>query len=938
MKKNLCVSIILFLFSSFDAVEANYHPNWTWRTVRTDKFTIYYPQGHEAFARRVLSISDEVYGDVTGYLGVKPRRCPIVLNPGTDLFNGYYSPLPNRISLYETPLYTVRGAGPGSDLLDMVFTHEYTHFAHITTRLGWFGALSRVFGDGLAVTNIISPGWMIEGVTTNTETLFTDGGRGRCHYFRGRMMSFSGGEGLWGLSGAGTSSPYAPPYGRFYLSGYHMIEYINQTYGEDAFARLSKFQARHPVLGVARGIRHVTGQSPGQFYRHFLEDFYARSDSIKAEVNADGLPAGTVVLEEPFESFTAHFWKDNGTIIALREGFDKHSVLVEADPVSGTIVNEIPTGTLNHLDVVRMDGENRLVYGAYYMHPLGGGDLISTDLTIFDPVQKHVKRVTKNAHIFAAAPSPDGSQYAAVRRDGMWSGLVLLDRNGNFTKALLDDPGVYVDAPAWSPDGTKITAVVKIGKNADIVFVDPADGGMETLFRPDADEDNEPAFSPDGQWIVFSSGRSGIWNIYAWNCREKRLYQLTSVPYAATDPKISPDGTMLSFLSLERDVNRVCVMPFRPVIGKPISVEPADDTPVPDLARVQPDFNLNDSGIPLWEAYKPFIHMPFSGYDEDGTTAGLFVMGADPVGLNQYIVQILYGIDSRRPGYDVNLTNRSFWPEINVRAYDSAIEGNTLGSERDTWFRERGGEISVVLPVIHRSSPSTVTASYRLGVRTRSFGGLNGTRVNPGFDRSVGVYSDIYISHIPDHAVRDMVPGWGRRVFISREEGLDEFGGQLPGHNTIVSLNQYTPSPFKHHGFLFRTSHQRQKGFLSYDKQISLPRGYNDDDKEGGMNLRKNLVFSCEYHFPIRFTDKGIGVMLYHMNLLKGSLFIDYGAGWNGKLDINDWQKKARTSVGGTVTTKSRFMSWVPVEFGIAAGYKIKDESSFVHFVMGIDF
>ena len=108
----------------------------------------------------------------------------------------------------------VRGVGPVSDLLDMVFTHEYAHFAHVTTRLGWMGALSRVVGDGLSVTNAIAPGWMIEGVTTNAETRFTDGGRGRCPYFRGRMMSFAEGTGLWGLSAAGTSPPYMPPRGR----------------------------------------------------------------------------------------------------------------------------------------------------------------------------------------------------------------------------------------------------------------------------------------------------------------------------------------------------------------------------------------------------------------------------------------------------------------------------------------------------------------------------------------------------------------------------------------------------------------------------------------------------------------------------------------------------------------------------------------------------
>jgi len=202
-KYAIFISLIFSLLFSASPVLARYNPGWKWRSVRIDNFTIYYPEGHEKHAQRVLSLSDEVYRDVTGYLGIKPRPCPVVLNPGTDIFNGYYSPFPNRISLFETPFYTLRGFGAASDIVDLVYTHEYTHYVHVTTRLGWYGALCRIMGDGLVISNIIAPGWILEGITTNTETIYTDGGRGRCSFFRGKMMTFNEGKGLWGLSGAG---------------------------------------------------------------------------------------------------------------------------------------------------------------------------------------------------------------------------------------------------------------------------------------------------------------------------------------------------------------------------------------------------------------------------------------------------------------------------------------------------------------------------------------------------------------------------------------------------------------------------------------------------------------------------------------------------------------------------------------------------------------
>ncbi|MBN1625153.1 MAG: hypothetical protein JW944_01400, partial [Deltaproteobacteria bacterium] len=70
--------IILVIFTAMAFVfpsmsSARYDPSLSWYTVSTQNFTIYYPEGHELVAQRVLSLSKEVYKDVTGYLMVQPR-------------------------------------------------------------------------------------------------------------------------------------------------------------------------------------------------------------------------------------------------------------------------------------------------------------------------------------------------------------------------------------------------------------------------------------------------------------------------------------------------------------------------------------------------------------------------------------------------------------------------------------------------------------------------------------------------------------------------------------------------------------------------------------------------------------------------------------------------------------------------------------------------
>jgi len=181
-----------------------------------------------------------------------------------------------------------------------------------------------------------------------------------------------------------------------------------------------------------------------------------------------------------------------------------------------------------------------------------------------------------------------------------------------------------------------------------------------------------------------------------------------------------------------------------------------------------------------------------------------------------------------------------------------------------------------------------------------------------------------------------MVSSWGEDLSLSYEKGLSNLGGEIPGYNGIVSLTQYVPSYFEHQGLALTLTHQAQNGLLYYNKDLSIPRGYHDYDSQGDLDKRKNLLMSAEYHFPIIYTDGGVGLYAYHSDLLKGSLFIDYGAGWDGGFDWDSWNRMARTSVGATLTNKCVLFALLPVEFGIQAGYKTHEGEGFANFIFKV--
>ncbi|VFQ45990.1 PD40 domain-containing protein [Desulfoluna butyratoxydans] len=717
-----------------------------------------------------------------------------------------------------------------------------------------------------------------------------------------------------------------------------MIDYLNRHFGPSAAARMARYQGEHPVGGTRDALIHVTGQSPDAFYNGFLAEFYKGARASETRALSAGLPRGKVLASDPLESYDSHTWTHNGTLLALRQGYGKKTALMELDPATGAVIQQSFPGPVFTTGPIRLSHDSgRIVLCVPFPDPFGGWELDTADLALFDLKTETYTRLTRGAHMFSAAPSPDGNTYAAVRRNGMWSELVLTAPDGKVRSVLFGQPGAYCEAPAWSPDGSAIAAVVKVRGNADIVTFSPESGQPDLLFGSDAAEDNDPAFSPDGRYLLFASDRSGIWNIFAWDRKDKTLVQLTSVRYGAFEPRVSPDGLTLSFTRLNRGIKELCTLPFAPEAGKPFPVPNPAPLPEADLARVAPPVTTESKGIPWVEATKPFLHVPYFTSDEDGSALGVFLMGGDPVGINSYAGALFYGLESHRAGFDVTVTNRSFTPEITARLYDSAEEGNTVaGLER--WQRERSVELALSLPVILQSLPSRLTLFPTVGTRIRKFDGIKNVVLDPDKDQSFAWFTEATFTRMPDAARRDVLPTWGQRFYGTYEESIDKAGGELLSHNGVVSVTQYLPGPALHDGFDLTLVHQDQGGEISYDKDLSLPRGYDNDDPEGGMNLDNNLLASLEYHTPLAFPDQGVGLVLIHVSRLKTSFFADVGAGWQGSFDAGDWADRARLSVGTSLSARATLMAVLPVEAGVEVGYKVRDSEGFANFIFEVVF
>jgi eukaryotic-like serine/threonine-protein kinase len=152
------------------------------------------------------------------------------------------------------------------------------------------------------------------------------------------------------------------------------------------------------------------------------------------------------------------------------------------------------------------------------------------------------------AALVAQPPAPVSER--AAPRGAIDGRLTWFDRQG---KALgtIGEPGVYRTLTI-SPDGKRV-AVERTDpqtQNKDIWLVDSA-SGANTRFTSDPGWDAFPTWSPDGSRIVFTSNRTGVYDLYRKSSsgagNEELLYQSTE---GKGPNSWSPDGKFLIYYSL----------------------------------------------------------------------------------------------------------------------------------------------------------------------------------------------------------------------------------------------------------------------------------------------------------------------------------------------------------------------------------------------------
>jgi len=191
----------------------------------------------------------------------------------------------------------------------------------------------------------------------------------------------------------------------------------------------------------------------------------------------------------------------------------------------------------------------------------GDGRLFSLIVSDQDGENDH-KIMESNDPIMSPAWSPDSRRLAYVSFEGSHSSIFIQTlRTGNRIK-VSSKPGIN-GAPAFSPDGRKLVLTLGgIDGNLDIHVMDINSRKTRRLTTHRA-IDTEGSWSPDGRYIYFTSDRSGGPQIYRIAVSGGKAERISFEGSYNARPRLSPDGSKLAMVHLNRGNYRIAVMDLK---------------------------------------------------------------------------------------------------------------------------------------------------------------------------------------------------------------------------------------------------------------------------------------------------------------------------------------------------------------------------------------
>ena len=593
--------LLFFVASPVSAQEDFNHPELVWKTIETPHFFVHYHEGAERTGRTVAKIAEDIYGPVTSLYDHTPtEKVSFVIRDYDDISNGAAYFFDNKIELYAPSMdYELRGT---HNWLRNVVTHEFTHIVQIQTSmkfgrrmpaiyLQWLGYESERRPDVLygypnvivsyPFSGFVVPAWFAEGVAQyNRNDLrydFWDSHRDmilRSYALDGNMLTWEE-MGVFGKTSLGNESSYN--------SGFAFVSYIARKYGENALAEISRNLSTLTEVSIDGAIRRAVGKSGSALYEEWRSevrnDYRERVARVRTNIR-EGEPVrfdSTGAVIDPGEILKTESMISPGGL--SRPPGAQSWPCCRFDDMTG-FANLYPVYAPGGKKFAYVSAKGGDYWGlsSLYVYDVGTGRealvrpgvgtsaawspdgnsifyakhtrdnphwYLQFDIYRFDFTTQKETRITRGRRALQPSVSPDGKTLAYVVNADGTTNLALSDADGTNERLITrHDQGEQVYNPKWSPSGDRIIFDYSMKDGRSIAEIRPDGSGFRFIITGSGDA-RTGVFTPDGSRIVFSSDRTGIFNLYSYDVSSDSIAQVTNVLGGAFYPTVNASGDIV---------------------------------------------------------------------------------------------------------------------------------------------------------------------------------------------------------------------------------------------------------------------------------------------------------------------------------------------------------------------------------------------------------
>jgi len=907
----------------------------TWKQTVTEHFVFIYQQKNLQAVKELVGFCEDVYKEVTGFFGSYPRQIICVLFGNTDIANGYYTFPPHHIGLYvSSPISPWLGAGY-ENWLRILLVHELTHYVHLRYEAGLFKNLSYIFGEGVIGGDaLFLPGWMIEGITTNTETIFSKGGRGRNPFFEIYYKAPLLEDHFFTLDQAEYSSAFPPP-GRIYVAGYIFIHFLREKYGEDVFRKINEKFAAQPLFGPWQAIKEVTGHDAVELYAQMKQELEQRYAHDRQ------LPGGEMVTPEKFGDYTLPVITRKGWILYRRD-LDSSPALVRFDPDTKREEVLVRARLADDYSFSADAGGDKIVYaGVEVTQRFRQIDsAVVYDLYLYNAPTGRVVRLTTNAHLYHPALSADGRKLVAAQRVGSCSRLVEVDPATGSCRLLFAEPGSSVFNPVFSPDGKHIAFVLQRQGLRDIYLLDyplptrAMEGEEKSLLRsynndkkrvvlgPDNAGEYYPRFG-DNDTLLFSSDRGGSLALYAYRLSARSLTLVCRDRVAAFAGQMV-DGDLL-YASYSWRGFCIKRMPGRDLLNQPVALPAAQAVPPKrEWGEVKSTAYCD---LPLFQFWLPYPNVTLLSPQRFLLGGGIYVLGASPLQTTSYSAALSFYPAVMQPIGTLSLSTALGITDISYYL-DLDYSSDTSGYYRQTMTHTLLLSVPLLGSVSDDVSSRIVFSgglgySYRL-YSVRSFGFFNGfSDAGLTDENELDFLSVVSFSFSQSGGILDFYAPLSVTGSILVQVPLPVFPESVTGFHTVGRLELNLPFFIPHLVLKLGTkASYTTEELLGYP--VIRPRGLFDTEPQSTTG---RALFSADLLFPLALPDQPLGGG-FHLDGIGAGLHVEMLADFN--IDTRYFNPERYLYLGGELTlTIGLGMVSMPVGVGVSFRLDTSDIASF---------